>query len=351
MKSVLPPLPVVSRDLLIRSDAAHHEVDRLLRSLDPVWSGLIRTVVWRRCVEATAAVGAIDFDSTARSVTIPPRRRYLPPGLQSRLEGTESALVHVDERLRLVRLGVLDHLVDPETPMVLNAFAAARDERGPASMSGLVRATTAGYLDVGAEFVPPSAPLCRGLLEETIAVLRARPPVHPLELAAWASLMLFAVHPFADGNGRTARLLFQLIHSAALPSGFDVGSIEVWARHRRRYVDAIQQASPSGPADSVIHLRPAEFANFAALASIEGAECWQQRIETLVGSIERWTEVLGSSTITYAFIRLERNVAADEFREIGERSEQVQIAECLVSRGLVRRDRCGRYSPVEGVDP
>jgi len=35
--------------------------------------------------------------------------------------------------------------------------------------------------------------------------------LHPVELATWAHYELVTIHPFADGNGRTARLLMNLI--------------------------------------------------------------------------------------------------------------------------------------------
>lgn len=39
----------------------------------------------------------------------------------------------------------------------------------------------------------------------------SRSTLHPIELAAMAHKRLVDIHPFVDGNGRTARLLMNLI--------------------------------------------------------------------------------------------------------------------------------------------
>jgi len=49
------------------------------------------------------------------------------------------------------------------------------------------------------------------LMEEFIQWLSTSKDLHPVELAAEAHYRLVTIHPFIDGNGRTARLLMNLI--------------------------------------------------------------------------------------------------------------------------------------------
>lgn len=64
----------------------------------------------------------------------------------------------------------------------------------------------------GTEYIPPAAEdvpaLMKGLVEE---ISKKWDSLHPVELAAFAHRRLVDVHPFTDGNGRTARLLMNLI--------------------------------------------------------------------------------------------------------------------------------------------
>ena len=71
--------------------------------------------------------------------------------------------------------------------------------------------------------------------------------MHPVEFAAYAHRRLVDIHPFQDGNGRTARLLMNLI---LINQGYCIVSIPpVW---RHDYITALQQAqrkrSPSDEA-------------------------------------------------------------------------------------------------------
>lgn len=61
--------------------------------------------------------------------------------------------------------------------------------------------------------------------------------LHPVGLAAYAHLRLVDIHPFQDGNGRTARLLMNLI---LINQGDCIVSIPPVLRHD--YIVALQQA-------------------------------------------------------------------------------------------------------------
>jgi Fic family protein len=64
-----------------------------------------------------------------------------------------------------------------------------------------------------------------------------RDKLHPVELASYAHRCLVDIHPFQDGNGRTARLLMNLI---LVNKGYCVASIPPVLRHD--YITVSQRA-------------------------------------------------------------------------------------------------------------
>lgn len=99
----------------------------------------------------------------------------------------------------------------------------------------------------GTEYVPPAAEDVPGLMRELVNDLNGKKDVlHPVQLAAYAHRRLVDIHPFQDGNGRTARLLMNLI---LINKGYCVVSIPPILRHD--YITALQQAQRSkAPSDS-----------------------------------------------------------------------------------------------------
>ena len=90
----------------------------------------------------------------------------------------------------------------------------------------------------GTEYVPPVAeevPKCMAALVTELVEQKRK--LHPVELAAYAHRRLVDVHPFQDGNGRTARLLMNLI---LINLGYCIVSIPPVLRHD--YIVALQQA-------------------------------------------------------------------------------------------------------------
>ncbi|MDL2287967.1 Fic family protein [Oscillospiraceae bacterium OttesenSCG-928-F05] len=75
----------------------------------------------------------------------------------------------------------------------------------------------------GTEYVPPGAGDVPALMEAFVSDLRETAnDRHPVLLAAFAHRRLVDIHPFIDGNGRTARLLMNLI---LINRGYQVVSI------------------------------------------------------------------------------------------------------------------------------
>ena len=68
--------------------------------------------------------------------------------------------------------------------------------------------------------------------------------LHPVELAAEAHYRLVSIHPFVDGNGRTARLLMNLL---LLQAGYPPAIIR--PENRLDYLNALEKAQLGGPLD------------------------------------------------------------------------------------------------------
>ena len=66
-----------------------------------------------------------------------------------------------------------------------------------------------------------------------------RETMHPVELAAEMHERLVSIHPFVDGNGRTSRLLMNLI---LLQNGYPIAILKGDTESRLRYYEALETA-------------------------------------------------------------------------------------------------------------
>ena len=73
--------------------------------------------------------------------------------------------------------------------------------------------------------------------------------LHPVELAAQAHYRLVTIHPFVDGNGRTARLLMNMI---LLMSGYPAAIIR--KRDRLNYLKSLEKAQLGGSEDDYLKI-------------------------------------------------------------------------------------------------
>ena len=101
-------------------------------------------------------------------------------------------------------------------------------------------------LITGTEYLPPTADEVPQLMKEFVSELNAKKDnMHPVMLAAFAHRRLVDIHPFTDGNGRTARLLMNLI---LVNKGYQIVSIPPVLRIE--YIGALQAAQRSkNPSD------------------------------------------------------------------------------------------------------
>lgn len=100
----------------------------------------------------------------------------------------------------------------------------------------------------GSDFVPPDAVAVPGLMHDFAAWLASdeAKQLHTVEFAALAHFKLVDIHPFVDGNGRTARLLMNLI---LMRAGYPPAIVR--AEDRVAYYDALDAAHAGDTRDVI----------------------------------------------------------------------------------------------------
>lgn len=101
----------------------------------------------------------------------------------------------------------------------------------------------------GSRYVPPPGSDVPVLVREPVESYGAMKGKHAVERAAWLHRRLVWIHPFVDGNGRTARLLmnFALMHDGYPPA-------IIRKEERERYLDALEKASLEGELEPFVRL-------------------------------------------------------------------------------------------------
>lgn len=126
----------------------------------------------------------------------------------------------------------------------------------------------------GTNYLPPEASDVPSLMREVVNWFEQnKKKLHPVELAAILHHKLVYVHPFFDGNGRTARLVMNLV---LMSRGYPL--VVILKNDRRRYYDLLQKADDGDWAPFVmfisqavertlnIYLREEKYLSLSALA-------------------------------------------------------------------------------------
>ena len=96
----------------------------------------------------------------------------------------------------------------------------------------------------GAKHVPPQPYLLQKEMESFFLWYEAKKDsIHPILLAAEMHERLVTIHPFIDGNGRTSRLLMNLL---LLQHGYPIAILKGDSDSRSTYYKALEQAQTGG---------------------------------------------------------------------------------------------------------
>ena len=102
---------------------------------------------------------------------------------------------------------------------------------------------------MGAYHVPPDPVLIPEQMENLIAAFTGNTNLHPIGRAAWFHLNFEGIHPFVDGNGRTGRLILNLM---LMQSGYP--PINVKYSDRKRYYEAFDTYFRDNSEDGLVYL-------------------------------------------------------------------------------------------------
>jgi Fic family protein len=219
-----------------RLDELRDDLDRV-GPLPRVWRG--RT---RRDLEAEAVAASTAMEGVP--VTADEVRRILvgdrPPGVSddtsALVQGYRDAMAYVLNRADDPHFEWHPELVLAIHHRVLAGSHAAEAGRFRSIQNRIVDADGSRQL-----FLPPPPDSVPGLMADLGTWLTETGEVATPVRAAAAHIRMAAIHPFRDGNGRTARVMSSLV---MYRDGFrrqEFTSLEEWwGRHRREYYDAFE---------------------------------------------------------------------------------------------------------------
>ena len=101
----------------------------------------------------------------------------------------------------------------------------------------------------GSTVVLPNPIKVPDLMTEFIKWIKTANNIHPIDLAAEVHYRLVSIHPFVDGNGRTARLMMNMI---LLMTGYPPAIIA--KRDRLAYITALEKVQTGGSKDNYLKL-------------------------------------------------------------------------------------------------
>ncbi|MBU3889467.1 Fic family protein [Methylosinus sporium] len=182
-------------------------------------------------VELTYSSNAIEGNTLTLRETAEVVEHGVTVGGKSLREHLE-AVDHYDALLWMRELAAESGLVGEDTVCELHRRIVARSQPGIAGIYSRNPRRIAG----SAVTFPNPAKIPQ-LMEQFGAWLLSAAAAEPLT-AFEAHFRLTAIHPFADGNGRTARLLMNLL---LIRSGFP--PVSVRPEDRKTYLDSLERAS------------------------------------------------------------------------------------------------------------
>lgn len=97
----------------------------------------------------------------------------------------------------------------------------------------------------GSEHIPPNYMVVPDKMDELFAQFQEwkSQGIHPLQIAADLHFHIVRIHPFIDGNGRTARLIMNLW---LLLNGYTIANLSGADNERLRYYNTLEEASTKG---------------------------------------------------------------------------------------------------------
>lgn len=206
-------------------------------------------------------------------------------------------------------------------------------------------------------FRPPPPEVAGSLMAELVEWLNTTGRQHSVYVrAALTHLNFVAIHPFGDGNGRTARILESLIFYAEGYMSHELISLEeFFGRETQAYYTALN--SSLGPAYRPEDANVSHWVNYYVNAHSTQAVAAIERQENAIAQIDALSsafnlEVIQSLALYFACS--DGAITNSDYRDLADVSNQtaVQHLARLVNMGLLQRvgaGRATRYEPTKRV--
>jgi Fic family protein len=202
--------------------------------LPRAWAGRLR-----RDLEAEAVAASTSMEGVP--VTVEEVRRILVGDVPKGTSGEDAALVRgYSDAMSFVLRRADDPTFRWDRELIIGLHDRVLAGNWAAG-AGRLRSGSAFVVDNqtgGLVFSPPGEPTVPALLDEACAHMQGATN-HAALAAAWIHVAVAAIHPFKDGNGRSARVLASL---AMYRGGFKLPEFtsleEWWGRHLQDYYEA-----------------------------------------------------------------------------------------------------------------
>lgn len=270
----VPLLPALDSVDLEAHRSAHARLAEAFTA-SPQSRSLFRFLQRRVLIDALANVQPVTVRPGAADL-LPRPRAFLTPRHLIRVQASAAALRHVDSRITMLRQGSIASLIEPWTPMVLHALIEGPSPLGVETNAGMLRATPTRWAPDNNPMTHPE-PVDVPELVAAAVDFAVRAPAPAISRAGWLAFTMMSIHPFVDGNGRTARMLFQAMSSIDLELGIDWGAVEQFTLDRTGYVDALRAGQNLARYDGAL-LDAGPFMGFALQCSIDGATLGLRRL-------------------------------------------------------------------------
>jgi Fic family protein len=147
----------------------------------------------------------------------------------------------------------IKHLIDQKTALNERELLSIHN----LILRGIDTAHAGRYRNVqvmirGSAHVPPQPYLVPKQMEDYFIWYQThKAKLHPVVLAAEMHERLVTIHPFIDGNGRTSRLVMNLL---LLQKGYVIANIKGDAKSRLAYYSALEEAQSNGNKEHFLQL-------------------------------------------------------------------------------------------------
>lgn len=192
-------------------------------------------------VELTYSSNAIEGNTLTRQETALVLEKGLTVGGKSLKEHLE-ATNHLEALQAMKEMAAKSFVVLPDILSLHQLILKGIDEES----AGLVRSVPVRIS--GSTVVLPNPMKVSVLLEEFVAWMKTVHE-HPVYFAALAHYRLVTIHPFIDGNGRTARLLMNLI---LIHNGYPPAIIS--PKDRLKYIKSLEKAQLGGSLEDYLQV-------------------------------------------------------------------------------------------------